>query len=307
MENQVIMEQAAAGEDENAQRFRELVEKAPLGIVLTDIDHNILYVNQRFVELSGYDMAEVPNIDAWWRLACPSEDYRLQSMKLWQRNVQMSHQSGRDINPFERRIACRDQSARVIEFRYMPMGTHGVTIVTDITDRKRLEEELTVMATSDPLTGAMNRRKFMEVMNYEFERYRRYGRDFSILMLDIDHFKKVNDIYGHQGGDEVLKALTRMCRDALRNCDHVCRLGGEEFALILPETGREGAIDVAERVRLGLGTTPVQTPEASICYTVSIGVSWAEIGDDAIDKILKRADAALYDAKREGRNRVCVK
>jgi diguanylate cyclase (GGDEF)-like protein/PAS domain S-box-containing protein len=182
-------------------------------------------------------------------------------------------------------------------------GTIGVLL--DITHRKKMEEELRRMATTDPLTGINNRRHFMEVAVSEVERARRYFHPLSVMMLDIDYFKKVNDTYGHAAGDEVLKSMTSACTTLLRKGDAIGRLGGEEFAIILPDTAREGAIHLAERLRHAIEVLDVSSGEQRIRFTCSIGLSQLASGDHSFEAVLSRADEALYEAKRSGRNRVC--
>jgi diguanylate cyclase (GGDEF)-like protein len=161
------------------------------------------------------------------------------------------------------------------------------------------------LATVDPLTGAFNRRQGDLLLAAEFNRHLRDGRPFAVLLLDIDHFKQVNDQFGHAAGDLVLCALVKSCRTALRTIDSVVRLGGEEFLLVLPDTDAVAAMLVAERVRATTAAAPIAAPdEAVIHVTVSIGVALAAVGD--AEELLRRADAALYAAKRGGRDRVVL-
>jgi diguanylate cyclase (GGDEF)-like protein len=184
-----------------------------------------------------------------------------------------------------------------------PMGTIG--IITDITERKRMESQLRHMATIDELTGCINRRAFFSAAEQELERANRYGSPVSVLMIDIDHFKQVNDRFGHAAGDRALKATTAAIHANLREIDSFGRLGGEEFAALLPETTLAGAMLVAERLRQAVAATEVELEETSpLRLTVSLGVAERMTGETAIDQLLARADTALYRAKAAGRNRV---
>lgn len=177
-------------------------------------------------------------------------------------------------------------------------------LIRDISGRKVMEEELRRLASTDPLTGANNRRSFLNRGNYELARSRRYKRDFAFLMIDVDHFKKVNDTYGHLSGDMILKELVAQCTRNLRSTDLFGRLGGEEFAIILPETSMDCAVEVGERLRRAIAGLTIASDKETIRFTISIGVSMFEQDDDTLEKIIGRADSALYKAKQTGRNRV---
>mgnify|MGYP003636814929 CR=1 FL=1 len=170
-------------------------------------------------------------------------------------------------------------------------------------DLKAANAELTRLATTDFLTGVWNRRRFMELGEAEVARVRRSGRSFGMAMMDVDHFKSVNDTHGHDAGDNVLRALAEACVDRLRNVDIVGRMGGEEFALILPETDPQGAMLTVERLREYLSELAIPIDSGTLTVTVSIGVTTVRDPSDTIEGALKRADEALYKAKGSGRNR----
>jgi len=191
-------------------------------------------------------------------------------------------------------------------FVYKLPGGEIVAIFDDITERKKLEEELERLAHTDCLTGLANRRHFLEQAEQELARAVRYGKHLSVLMVDIDHFKRVNDIHGHNAGDTALRKLSEVALKAVREVDIVGRLGGEEFAVLLPETDGEMAFEVAERFRSSIANTEVLLESgAALRFTISIGV--ASLGKDcaSFDALLSQADQALYEAKNAGRNRVC--
>jgi|GEM_PF-1850162 len=169
-----------------------------------------------------------------------------------------------------------------------------------------LSRDLQTMAISDPLTGCHNRRYFTEIAGKMVGAAQRHDRRIAVLMLDVDRFKKINDTHGHPIGDDVLKAVAGACRAILRQPDFLVRFGGEEFAAILPDTDSAEARHVAERLRTAVQLLKVQTVEAEIGVTVSIGISEYARGEPSLDKALSRADAALYHAKRTGRNRAVV-
>jgi diguanylate cyclase (GGDEF)-like protein/PAS domain S-box-containing protein len=180
-----------------------------------------------------------------------------------------------------------------------------VVVARDMTERKRMEDELKQFATIDPLTGAFNRRHGNERLAAEFDRRAKSGRPCAVMMLDIDRFKSINDEHGHDAGDAVLCAIVRTCNAGLRTVDMLARWGGEEFLILLPDTDAEAAVAIAERLRAAVAVTRVPIiSDGSIAFTVSIGVA-SPVSNDLHD-LLRRADGALYAAKTGGRNRVVL-
>lgn len=170
-------------------------------------------------------------------------------------------------------------------------------------ENARLFEAVEQMATTDELTQVNNRRHFFELGEKQFATARRYGPPMSALMLDIDHFKQVNDRYGHAAGDDVIRAVAARLQGVIRTMDIIGRYGGEEFALVLPETG-ETATVLGERLRTAIEDAPISTCEGEISVTISVGHALMDASDKELADTLNRADAALYEAKRQGRNRV---
>jgi diguanylate cyclase (GGDEF)-like protein/PAS domain S-box-containing protein len=211
---------------------------------------------------------------------------------------------------FETRHFCIDGTALNvwINSRRIEYGAQQavLSVVRDISDRKKMEEKLRSLATKDPLTGASNRRHFMECVRKELLRSRRYDSPMPVLILDVDYFKIINDSYGHDVGDEVLIAVVNTCLATLRSTDTFGRLGGEEFAAVLAQTDAAGALMTAERLREALAQMTVLTASGPIRLTVSIGVAMAEAHDASVEEVMKRADMALYEAKSKGRNRVVM-
>jgi diguanylate cyclase (GGDEF)-like protein len=165
--------------------------------------------------------------------------------------------------------------------------------------------EVRTLAVTDPMTGALNRRGFYARAQQELARAARYGRPLSLVMVDADHFKRVNDTHGHDAGDRVLVAIVAACRRGMRATDAVARLGGEEFCLLLPETPSEGAVVLAGRMRAGIAALRFPVPDGEFGVTASFGVA-EHVQGDTIEGLLRLADEALYRAKEEGRDRVIV-
>jgi len=179
-----------------------------------------------------------------------------------------------------------------------------VHVARDITDHKIFEEQLRKLAITDSLTNVWNHRQFMHLAGRELDRVRRYGGRLAIVMIDLDHFKTINDTYGHDAGDQALKTVAETAKSALRKVDIFARYGGDEFVVGLPETGLEEALHVAERLRRNVAETPMTADGRTFHISLSIGVTVT--GPDAADltTLVKQADTALYKAKNNGRNRV---
>jgi diguanylate cyclase len=175
----------------------------------------------------------------------------------------------------------------------------------EIAERKKVEEQLMELATIDALTNVSNRRHFINLATSELSRFRRTGSVFCLLMMDIDHFKLINDNYGHDIGDLALKKLVEICRANLRVNDIIGRLGGEEFIALLPDTDLEQAVIIAQRIRHAVENISIETASGRSRITISIGVTTCTDNDSSLDHLMKTADVALYRAKRKGRNTVC--
>ncbi|MEZ5666390.1 MAG: diguanylate cyclase [Alphaproteobacteria bacterium] len=215
---------------------------------------------------------------------------------------------------YERRLSLGEtfQDRDVVIHKALIRAEDGSTLgvvgaIVDVTEAKALQARLERLAATDPLTGAANRRAFMEKAEAELARSRRHGNPLSLIMIDIDKFKSVNDVYGHHAGDAVLKTMAAVCMGAVRQpVDMFARLGGEEFVLLLPETGLDGAEALAERLRAMLEATVVDHEGRTLRFTASFGVASVEpaAGPHALDAALQAADACLYLSKKQGRNRV---
>jgi diguanylate cyclase (GGDEF)-like protein/PAS domain S-box-containing protein len=179
-----------------------------------------------------------------------------------------------------------------------------VEVFNDITEQKRREEQLYLRATRDPLTGLYSRGHFTELATIEIDRARRFAEPLSVAILDIDHFKKVNDTYGHEAGDKTIICLANTCARFIRKIDILGRIGGEEFALVLPRANKEPAVEILQRLRIKLAEQRVPVLDKDINFTVSIGIATLRPTTRDLAELLRNADASLYKAKREGRNRV---
>ena len=192
---------------------------------------------------------------------------------------------------------------RVVPLNTAPDENKAVAwIAVNISERKRLEKKLLELSVKDELTGLYNRRYIHDDISKRIASFARYNTPFSIAFIDIDYFKKINDRYGHDAGDEVLKALSDLVQSELRNSDIFARFGGEEFIAVFPNTSKKDAAVFVERLRNTIQEQRVETTSGSIAFTISIGLTEVIESDKAFDTIVKRADEALYIAKEKGRN-----
>jgi diguanylate cyclase (GGDEF)-like protein len=213
------------------------------------------------------------------------------------------------IKPFQtEEVLMRVHTHITIRHLQQSLEEKNAQLELEITERKRAQEELERLASTDPLTGLYNRRRFFMLADAEFRKAQRYNRPLSVLVFDVDFFKRVNDTFGHGVGDQALVHVAHLARVTARDADVVARLGGEEFAVLLPETGRLDGRRAAERLRQIIEKTPLQADGHEVKVTVSIGVADnnIDVAADHFDQILTWADRALYIAKDAGRNQVSV-
>ncbi|MEG3617864.1 diguanylate cyclase [Magnetovibrio sp. PR-2] len=301
-------EREKAALEESERRFRDLAANVP-GVIFQWIERRsgergYLYVSPRCQEIYGVSPEELKR--NWQALALhPDDEERyLDTVKnAFEKRSEWSFE-GRFLMPSGEEKWWRGIS-KPVAINDEDIVFNGVII--DISLQKQLEQELRQLATTDSLTGAANRRQFVEAATSELERAERYKQPISFLMLDLDHFKKVNDTYGHAGGDEVLRQFVKVVRTRLRGPDVLGRVGGEEFAIMLPQTDTEGAKHLAERIRLDTESLAMTWEHRTMKVTVSIGVASRHAFDKDIDAVLARADAGLYAAKENGRNQVMVR
>lgn len=192
-----------------------------------------------------------------------------------------------------------------IDFQPREFGKREIEILRDLADVVMAELELRQMAATDVLTGVMSRRAFREDGSNAVALSRRHDNPLSCIAVDLDHFKRINDTYGHAAGDKVLVAAANAIRDRLRLSDRIARIGGEEFAILLPHTGMPHALEVAEMLRARIEATQINVGAAKIGITASFGVAELDSKTTGVDALLAQADTALYEAKGSGRNR-CV-
>ena len=300
---------------QSAMRSRDkfisiLMDHAPIMVSYWDAERRCHYANKMYRAWFGKGEEEIIGIDLQSLLG---EELLAKCAPLIDATLRGEPQN------FEQERARADGSTGYVLSRYIPdMDGREVrgffVIASDITELKQTQqslekriEDLYSLATTDALTGLNNRRNLLEKIQFEIERAKRYGLNMVFFMLDIDHFKKINDTFGHDTGDAVLKALGALLHDTMRTSDHVGRLGGEEFGILLASVVPEQAEAIAERLRRRVEEMVVWHNEKDIRFTVSIGLADLQADvENPLEDMVKRADLALYRAKNSGRNRVCL-
>ena len=286
----------------------EVLKHSEDGVIFIDKNHNIVFFNKGAERIFGYAEEEVRNegLD----ILIPERFHLQHDMMVDEFGMGtplVKHANERSRQIYGRR---KDGSEFVCSVAVTKIGgkndRYYAAVVRDISENKRTEEELLRLAATDPLTGAFNRREFTAIAERESTRAHRYHHPVSILMLDLDHFKRLNDTYGHAAGDKALQRFTTLCCNALRNVDIFGRWGGEEFVALLPETDAEGAAVIAERLRKVVADNVLIYNDQKISFTVSVGIAQYKEDETAIDAPLGRADKAVYDAKKAGRNQISV-
>ncbi len=296
-----ITERMAAEQSllESEHRMRAMLEILPVPIYIARLDDaKLLFVNRKTCLLLQQGAGQL--------LRCKSSDFFVSPQD--RENLRSLLETLHDIRDVEVNMRTSHGREFVAELAAIKMDYGGepavLVALNDISQRKQLEAELFQQANTDALTGISNRRCFMSQAEQEMRRAQRFGRALSVMMIDLDNFKPINDSLGHAIGDVVLQGVVKTALESLRQSDVMGRLGGEEFAVLLPETGIAAAMDVANRLRAHVSSKPIVTVKEAINCTVSVGVAQLNGDDSSIDDLLRRADEAMYRAKRGGRNRV---
>lgn len=279
------------------ERIAALLNRISFGVLIEDENNFIITANEALCSLLNLD-AEPSHLTGLHHSQFLSA--LKQEQKLW---LQMSP------NTIEKRklAEVEDSAGHIFEIDWVPIQRGHrylghVWFIQNISSRKQKEQELFTLATTDTLTGLHNRRSFLDILHQQIKLSQSHAPG-ALLMIDIDHFKQVNDTYGHPTGDRVIQHVTRAIHDSLRHDDFSGRLGGEEFAALLPKVNLQQALQLAERIRERIATTPTVTEVATIYVTISIGVVLLYGQDET--RVREQADKALYQAKNSDRNRVC--
>lgn len=285
--------------------LRAALDQSEIGVVLLDSEMRAQFINRAFRRLWRLSDDVAVRKPAFVGLMYHGRRAKTFAVPADQIDAYIAEQialiRAGDETPVDIRLASGD----VIRSRCKMLADGGRMVTYgNVSDLVRSADEMTELAMTDALTGMYNRRQFMARLDNEWKRFRRYGRPLSLLMLDIDHFKSINDRYGHDVGDRVIVAVARLCGTQTRDSDVAARIGGEEFAILLPETDLAEAHAVAERLRAAVAELSFESSGGPAAVTASIGAALADANAADHAELMKRADEALYTAKRGGRN--CV-
>lgn len=289
-----------------ARTLERVTDGLPVGVAMFDAHWVEIYSNQLAQDLLGLsDVAQRTHED-WWGRFYPDPAERAARRARWRGQLDIARSSPEGYATSEGEVTCRDGRRRVLQFRFRFIGDIFTTVFWDVSEHRRLEEEMRRLATTDDLTGLLNRRGFSEQARAALMAASEGRAPVSLLMLDVDHFKRINDHYGHHVGDQVLEEFARRCRRHVRPEDLVARLGGEEFAVLLPATSVKAAHAVAEGLLAAIAGAPMRLGAVSLTVEASIGVASASLTGERLEDLMERADRALYAAKASGRNQVVL-
>lgn len=290
----------------------QIFDTVNFGLVVLDRDVKIQYWNRWMSMHSGITSKQIigePLFDFFPHLNTPGFNKNCKAVLSFGNFAFFSQKLHRFLFPFKPdssfgyRFDQMQQSCTMGPLRSDNNSISGIfLIVQDVTELATYEQKLVEMNTKDALTGIYNRRHLESRLKEECDRQRRYARPFSLIMIDIDFFKKVNDTYGHQTGDLILQSVAAKTAAVIRKTDFVARYGGEEFCCLLPETTADAAETVAEHLRIHIEEMENRFENNTIKVTISLGIS-GFVAEDSPATLLKRADDALYQAKHSGRNR----
>lgn len=285
----------------NEERLDAILEQSPIGVSVSRRDDGrIIFVNTRFAELIGLPREKL--------IGSRARDYYLDTHQ--RLRVLDGLRGGGGVTNMEVQFKRADGSPFWTLFTVNQAVIQGTAVnlawIYDYTERRSMEEALRDMASRDPLTGIFNRRSFMDMARAQLARAHRFHEPLSVFVLDVDHFKRINDTFGHATGDDALRMVAAGCQAILREYDILGRLGGEEFVVVLPGATADESRVVAERVRRHLARMPIEAQDGTFRLTASIGIAGLEGATDTLERAIHRADLALYRAKHLGRNRVAV-
>ena len=287
--------------------LRAALDQSEVGVVLLDSEMRAQFINRAFRRLWRLSDDAAMRKPAFVGLMYHGRSAKTFALPTNQVDAYIAGETARIRSGDEMATDIRLATGDVVRSRCKMLADGGRMVTYgNVSDLVRNADEMAELAMKDALTGIYNRRHFAARLDSEWKRFRRYQRPLSMLLLDVDHFKSINDRYGHAVGDLVIAAVARLCGTQTRDSDVTARIGGEEFAMLLPETELADARAVAERLRAAVAEHVVASNSGPIAVTASIGAALADASMTDPAELMKRADEALYAAKGAGRNRVMM-
>lgn len=306
---------SVVGNEEAVRSFCRLLDFLPVPVAVDlvvgfdeqgEAKTELLFHNRRFLEVLGYTVEELRTGADWQRSVYPNDDYRREVLAHWQTQRRVARDEGATFVTTTSRIRCKDGEFRwfeiVYDFERAISEGFVVFAFTDVTRRKEMQQELERQVSTDYLTGLTTRRAMQEQLDRQAARSERSQRSFAVVIGDLDDFKVVNDVYGHEAGDMVLSAVGKAIAGTVRAADVAARWGGEEILLLLPDMDMAGAMHLALRVCEEVEAVRVETAAGNVEVGITLGVAIHEPGDE-VRLTLRRADDALYRGKAAGGRR----
>lgn len=293
-------------DEHTSRRLRVLLDAMPVPISWATLsDARITFMNRKFFQVFGYTIEDFPTVQEWVERAYPNPEHQARAEASWFKYFSKPTVHEFEIEPVEVDVKCKSDAIKTAILGGVILPEAGLALATfvDISDRKRDEMLIRHLAEQDPLTGLPNRRSFDAYLSRAIADARRDRLTVHLLLLDLDHFKQVNDMYGHAMGDLVLREAGKRFKTCIRSSDIVARFGGDEFGIILANAGNDGNVDrICEKI-IEAFAEPIPLPGNLASVGVSIGIS--RFPDDADDDrgLFTSADKGLYRAKGEGRRR----
>lgn len=262
----------------------------------------IMFMNAKFTETFGYAKGDFSTVPDWIAKAYPTEEQRQLTTSEWMKYIHAPPETAYEVPVLEIVVICKDGTQKVAEHSGVILPKAGLALATfiDITERKAAEQESKALAETCPLTGLLNRRAFDAHLEHGIWMANRESKHLALILADLDHFKSINDTYGHQTGDAVLKEFANRLKQSLRATDKVARLGGDEFSLILSNVKDKDAILVCEKIQKFMDE-PIHVNEVVINIGCSLGIAEFPIDAPNANKLFLAADEALYESKGKGR------
>ncbi|MDT8399038.1 MAG: sensor domain-containing diguanylate cyclase [Pseudomonadales bacterium] len=293
-------------DDRVQERLEAVLNGMPVAVSWAGLkDQKLMFVNRKFREMFGYELSEHPTVTQWIQQVYPDPQQVKRALDMWAPHFETTAIVPFEIPQVEVDVLCKDGDVKTTLLSGMILPSEGwaLAIYSDITDRKKAEQQIQQQALEDPLTGLHNRRAFDESLDSSLSQARQNQSSMALLMLDLDEFKALNDALGHDQGDRILQIVSERIRHGVRDEDLVCRLGGDEFSVIIPNLDTEQAAEeVAERI-IAEVRKPMTLEGRSHLLNLSIGIGI--FPNDAADgeNLYRFADHALYRAKQNGRGR----